>query len=132
MRRIWLTLALAVPGCTTRSGIDVPARGVESTEVRVPGNTGPEQTIARSNDLDAISAFLGALRRAKESGDHKCASTARVLIRRKQEPTIDIELLPGHDPRFYEYRHDGHIYRTPRPGMLAALKRLGLTDPPLE
>jgi len=131
MRWLGLALVLAAPGCNARRGLDVPARGVESVDVLVPDRPGREQQIARTSDAAAIGPFLGALREARETGDHKCASTARVVIRPRQGPPVDVEVLPGHDDRFYEYRHDGRIDRTPRPGMLVALGRLGLSDPPL-
>lgn len=89
--------------------------------VRAPG--------ASSEDREAIAAVVAAVRSGQETTDHKCGSRGSVRFRRSVGLPAELRFLPGHHPEWYEFRAGGKVYRVPRAGFVAAMRRVGVEVP---
>lgn len=74
--------------------------------------------------------LIDVLSTGRESPDHKCADTGRILIKLRDGSELHYGTLSGHNERFYEFRaYDERrykLYRVPRERMASALKKLGI------
>jgi len=80
-------------------------------------------------DRDKIEALAAVLRMGKPTGDHKCAGTGTLTFRMNDGSSSRIELLAGHDRRYYEFRAGSGgtygVYRVDRQPMWRATSGLG-------
>jgi len=89
--------------------------------VRSPG--------AASEDREAIAALVAVVRSGRETTDHKCGSRGAVSFQRSAGLPAELRFLPGHHAEWYEFRAGGKVYRVPRAGFVAAMRRVGVEVP---
>lgn len=87
---------------------------------------GQAATRMRIADRTQIQAVLDVFSRAERGSEHKCGASGTVTIYRADGGSEVLDILPGHDPAFYEYRYAGRINRVERVGFLSALQALGV------
>lgn len=113
--------------------IDVRLYPYEVNTYRPPGYAQKEAEVSIT-DEDQIRALLEVFDTAKRASEHHCASSGSITIHKKNGSVETVEILPGHDPAFYEYRMGNRINRVDRDQLLAALKAAGIegvkTEPP--
>jgi len=66
-----------------------------------------------------IASMMELLRSGRANEDHKCPDVGRLQLNYPNK-SITLTLLPGHDERFYEFRHDGN-YQVDRASFLKLL-----------
>src|SRR5919201_2476309 len=105
------------------------AASVQSVEVRF-GPIPQVQTRPpiRSTDQDAIAALVEVIRSAEETRDHRWGPQGTIVIRVPLGKPLVLEILPGHQGAYYEYRYGRKIYRVARPAILEAMRKLGVED----
>jgi hypothetical protein len=102
----------------------------ESIEIRPLEMEGAVPAPVQSTDRGAIRSLLQLIGTAKPAREHECAPVARVTISGKSGDIAILDILPGHDAGFYEFRRNHQIYRVPRPDFLVAMKKLGIENVP--
>jgi hypothetical protein len=90
-----------------------------------------ETTTFQSSERQAIEALIDVLNTGERTMKHLCASMGGIVFEQPDGCTFVLEILPGHDPAYYEFRHEGVPYRVDRGAFIAALKRLGCKGIPL-
>jgi hypothetical protein len=82
---------------------------------------------AETASPDHIPSLLHVLRERTETEPHTCVAVGRLTFDLAGGNVITLEILPGYDDRFLEYRDDrGHYYRINRSAFVAALWSLGI------
>ena len=80
----------------------------------------------RINDSVKISAILEVLRSGVAISEHKCASVGMISF--DGEESFSIGVLPGHNTDYYEFRHDGRIFRVSRKIFIDVLTAAGVKE----
>ncbi len=111
--------------------LPVDANEVQAAEVRLEPSGRDEHVPppAVTSDPTAIAALVAVIRSGTVSSDHKCADRGVITPRRSTGDPLEVRVLPGHDPQWYELRYDGSVYRVPRARFVAATQQLGVTVP---
>lgn len=94
-----------------------------------------ERLLARSEDPEAIRGLLRAMTPVTDVPAHKCGNSGRIEFVRKDGNRYTVGYLPGHNPDGYELVRPGDRagwVRVPKPGFLAAVKAVGVTEFPVE
>lgn len=81
-----------------------------------------EKTIS---DPIAISALAKTFSSARSCSDHKCLPIGAISFITETEATT-LKVLPGHNPRKYEFRLDGKMYRLSRDYYVDSLVAAGI------
>jgi hypothetical protein len=101
---------------------------VEAIEIQIEAWETTPARHYRTADEAAIARFLAAIRTARPATEHMCGTLAYVSIHCKNGSVESLGILPGHDPRFYEYRYARTINRVERVPFLEALAAIGVRD----
>lgn len=82
-----------------------------------------------SADVPGIEALAAVARAGKAVEDHRCPESGTLTFRQKDGSAFVLNLLAGHDRRYYEFRTSpglGYgLYRVDRPLLQQALSALG-------
>ena len=82
---------------------------------------------AETASPDHIPSLLHVLCERTETEPHTCVAVGRLNLDLAGVHAITLEILPGHDDQFLEYRDDrGHYYRINRSAFSAAITPIGL------
>jgi hypothetical protein len=94
--------------------------------------TGKEKTLVR--DQDKIAQLISILTSGRQTEDHKCSDVGSIIFHLRSGRTVELLVLPGHDPEYYEFRTGRPapygIYRVPRKAFINCLEGMGITDIP--
>jgi hypothetical protein len=108
----------------------LPSGSVASVEIVYDPIT-ERQTAFASTSVDArkIEALAAAVRRARRVEEHKCSTTGKLMFRKKDGWTVGLDLLAGHNRRYYEFRVNAGAepgtYQVDRQPLQQALSALG-------
>lgn len=119
-----LPLLLLLPaGCS---------RKVPAVEVKIlPPTQSQSASITHCDDPAKFSDLVAVLRSATAATDHKCAEIGVITLIDDRNHRDEYEILPGHDPARYEFRHNRKLYSVDRPSFLAAMQKLGVSSLPI-
>ena len=82
---------------------------------------------AETASHDHIQSLLQVLRERTETEPHACVAVGRLTFDLAGGNAITLEILPGHDDKFLEYRDvRGHYYRINRSAFAAAISQVGI------
>lgn len=95
------------------------------------GEDGAAAPGASTADPAAVAELVAVLRAGVPTPQHKCGPRGEIRLRRQLARPVVLEFLPGHHPDWYEFVYDREAYKVPRPGFVAAMRRVG-TEVPLE
>jgi hypothetical protein len=83
-----------------------------------------------ANKLDVFADLINVLNSGRETKDHKCIDTGRIVLKLRDKRELHYGTLSGHDWNYYEFRAYGDrgykVYRVAREEMAAALQKMGL------
>ena len=134
---VYLVAALAYRA-SAPSPLPFPRGGVASLEIWL--ESPPDwQKVKKPTVTDQakIEALTSVMRNAWAAEDHKCSETGQLMFALKDGSSAWITILPGHDPRYFEYRvgprNKYDIYRVDRGSFGKAMAGLGATNlvPPI-
>jgi len=112
-------VAHVTPGEVLRIEAVLHAMGPEDDAERPTFTTEKESTIA---------ALLASFQTSRRTMDHRCLSVATLRIVHRTGPVDELEILPGHDSQYYEYRYNGKLYRVPRQEFVRACELIGIEN----
>lgn len=103
-------------------------------EVELHNGYNEKSPVAKKNTGDPakMEAVFAVLRTGRPTSDHKCGSSGQIKIKRKSGSVLNIGILPGHNPDYYEYRvhRDGDsaygMFKVAREPFVEAMKGLGI------
>jgi len=105
---------------------------VESVEVHLhrfnvdePGRLQVDTRVS-TTDSEQIRALLDVFRGAKRAESHNCGASGTITMRRKDDTSEEVHILPGHDEVYYEYWYHSRINRVDRQAFLSALAAMGV------
>jgi len=84
-----------------------------------------EGSFANTEQLSALKQLF--MEEGLSHSDHKCASLGHFKFV-TSEGIKTIEILPGHDEDYYEFRYDKKAYRIDRGKYISALKKLSIPE----
>jgi len=107
---------------------------VELVEISLHDQMGNKTQQTLSKDPAKISALVEVLRTGKPASDHKCGNSGKVTLVLFGDTKIELGLLAGHHPEYYEFRlytndwRQYEMYRVDRAAFLAALESMQITQ----
>ena len=97
-----------------------------------PSQNGQEEARVTARNPANVAGLLAVLQTAERASEHKCGAIGTITIRKLDGSVNVLHILPGHDPRYYEYRYDGRINRVDRESFLEALQAFGVNQISIE
>jgi len=126
----FLLICLAALGCSEKSPtlVNLPDAAGKSLRLEIYPSPDGKRPAASFNVTEpkSVNAILGILWQGVEQTDHKCADIGQAKITFADEQTVTIEILPGHETEYYEFRYQRKNHRVPRNAFLAALEKAGI------
>jgi hypothetical protein len=108
-----------------RSKLDVDVVAVHWERIRL-GAPRPEDR-ASSRDGQAIMRLVKVLRSAEGGTPHRCMRRSELRLE-TAFGSLTLDLLPGHDPAYYEFRALSWVFRVDRAALSGALEGVGARD----
>jgi len=111
----------------------ISPNNITAIDFRIWVDVGPgQQPIPKTTTNKArIDEFLHAMDDSVPTSDHKCAGRAVVFLKSAARE-YKVEVLPGPNELFYEFRYEGKIYKVDRRRFSKALEEIGIAPVPLE
>lgn len=79
-------------------------------------------------ELNKCVMVLNSLRLGRNSQEHQCLNSGKLIIVDANGKAFDIGLLSGRDPNRFEFRYMSSIYSMPREQFMSAMRSAGITD----
>ena len=106
-----------------------PPGSVASVDVDLAAIPERQSAFATTSvDGPRVEALAAVARAGKAAEDHKCSDSGSLTFHQKDGSVVVLNLLAGHDRRYYEFRTTGvqdGIYRVDRAPLQQALSALG-------
>jgi hypothetical protein len=136
-RRSWIVLAVVAVLVTASAVTALMWRRLKEqpfTEQRVVAVTlelyGPPygRAVAKAEESDAIAVrrLTQMLDRGTSTEPHSCVNIGHLSLKRADGSQFSLEILPGHDARFFEYRYGGVYRRIDRSDFMQSVAPFGV------
>jgi len=85
----------------------------------------PQSHSVSTDDENAVAELVSVLRTARANRDHKCGDRGGITLT-FPAGDVEVDLLPGHTPGYYELRYHNRNYRLEQAPLIKALVGCGV------